>query len=195
MEQARVRESQALGMSAGRSRRGRRAWGGVFLALALAMAVALTARAATNFNVGAQGMSAYVINAANNPTLNLVRGQSYTFTVTVPGHPFWIVSAPGAGEVNTNAFNTGVTNNGASPGTLTFDVPASAPSTLFYQCSFHDPMVGTIKVTSPSGVPAISAALAVLLGGLLLVLAVALMRRAPRPSAAPASCAGLGRRR
>src|SRR4029078_2845072 len=95
-----------------------------------------------NFNVTNNFASSYVIGGTNNPTLTLTRGQTYTFTLDVVGHPVWIVTARGAAEVNMNAFNSGVTANGASTGTLTFVVPASAPSTLFYQCGFHDVLGG-----------------------------------------------------
>ena len=106
------------------------------------------ASAATSFNVAAQGMSSYLIDGAANPTLTLTKGQTYTFNINVSvgmPHPFWITTARGAGDVSSNAFGVGVTGNGASPGTVTFTVPTSAPATLFYQCSFHDPMGGTLN--------------------------------------------------
>jgi hypothetical protein len=40
-----------------------------------------TASALTNFNVTNSGASAYVIGGANNPSLTLTRGQTYTFTL------------------------------------------------------------------------------------------------------------------
>lgn len=90
------------------------------------------------------GSGAYVINGQSNPTISLVRGFRYEFAVNAPGHPFWIKTATGTGTGN--QYNTGVTNNGVDVGTITFDVPANAPSTLYYQCQFHAPMVGTIAV-------------------------------------------------
>src|SRR5258706_16071419 len=97
----------------------------------------------SSFDVTNNGFSAYVIDGASNPTLTLTRGQTYSFTVNALGHPFWITTARGAGDTEANAFSQGVTGNGASPGTVTFLVSASAPATLFYQCGFHDPMGGT----------------------------------------------------
>ena len=155
---------------------GRRVAGGALLILALALGSS-TARAATNIDVGASGMSAYVINSANNPTLTLVRGQSYTFTVSVGGHPFWITTARGAGDVNANAFNTGVTNNGASPGVIGFSPTATTPATLVYQCGFHDPMGGTINIVSPPSVPSSGRFTTVALGVFLLGLTVAAYSR------------------
>jgi hypothetical protein len=46
-----------------------------------------------------------------------------------------------------SAYNNGVTGNGTESGTLTFVVPANAPSTLFYNCQFHASMTGTINIT------------------------------------------------
>lgn len=132
--------------------------------------------AATNFNVTNSFASSYVIGGNNNPTLTLTRGQTYTFTLDAIGHPFWIVTARGAAEVNINAFNTGVTGNGTAQGTVTFVVPASAPATLFYQCGFHDVMGGQLDIVS-APVPAGGPAMVAVLAGLLLLAAVLLMRK------------------
>lgn len=150
-----------------------------FLVLSIVGVVAFVgvARAATNFNVTNNAASSYVSGGNNNPTLTLTRGQTYTFTLDVLGHPFWIVTARGAAEVNTNAFNAGVTGNGSSTGTLTFVVPASAPSTLFYQCGFHDVMGGQLNVVSPPPVPVGGPAMVAVLAGLLLIAAVILLRK------------------
>jgi len=48
------------------------------------------------YAVTANGSSNYVINGASNPTLTLVRGETYTFNVNATGHPFWITTASGA---------------------------------------------------------------------------------------------------
>jgi hypothetical protein len=107
------------------------------------------AGAATNFDVGATGMTAYHIGAADNPDLTLTRGETYTFNVKITAHPFWITTARGAGDAEANAFSPGVTNNGASvPGIVTFKVPAAASATLFYQCGFHDTMGGTLHIVA-----------------------------------------------
>ena len=50
----------------------------------------------TVYAVTANGSSNYVINGSSNPTLTLVRGQTYTFNVNATGHPFWITTASGA---------------------------------------------------------------------------------------------------
>jgi hypothetical protein len=82
----------------------------------------------STFTVTNSGASFYVINGVNNPTLNLVRGVTYTFNVSVAGHPFWIKTAQVTGTGS--AYSSGVTNNGALTGTVTFAVPLDAPATL-----------------------------------------------------------------
>ncbi|WP_411895370.1 CHRD domain-containing protein [Winogradskyella sp. A2] len=103
----------------------------------------------TNFDVTNSGASAYIFNDggfdnASNPNLTLQRGETYTFTVNAPGHPFFINSTQGTGTGN--AYNDGVSNNGAVNGTITFTVPSNAPDTLFYNCEFHGSMTGTITI-------------------------------------------------
>jgi len=156
-----------------------------YLAISLLVAlsvlgVAHWTAAATNFNVSNSGMSAFVVDGVDNATLTLTRGQTYTFTVSSVGHPFWITRARGAGDTEANAFSQGVTGNGASPGTVTFAVPGSAPSTLFYQCSFHDPMGGTLNIVGAAPVPWGGPAAVTLLGGLLLLAAITISRKRAR---------------
>ena len=100
----------------------------------------------STFTVTNSGSSAYVINGVNNPTLNLVRGVTYTFNVNAPTHPFWIKTSPVTGTGS--AYSSGVTNNGDDVGTITFAVPLDAPSTLYYICQIHSSMVGTISISN-----------------------------------------------
>ncbi|HVZ73347.1 MAG TPA: hypothetical protein VHJ20_13295 [Polyangia bacterium] len=149
-----------------------------FAALSVLGVVQWTASAATNFEVTNNGFAAYTINAVDNPTLTLTRGQTYTFHLAAGGHPFWLVTALGAGDVAANAFPTGVTNNGAGPGTLTFVVPTTGASSLFYQCGFHDPMHGTINlVAAVAIVPSIGPFALSALAGLLLIAGLVVSRR------------------
>jgi hypothetical protein len=97
-----------------------------------------------NYNVTNSGASAYTINGASNPTLTLVRNQTYFFTVNASGHPFWIKTAATTGTGD--QYNTGVTNNGDDVGGITFTVPAGAPNTLYYICQLHSSMQGTINI-------------------------------------------------
>ncbi len=101
---------------------------------------------AADFTVDSAGQGAYVINGQSNPTLQLTRGKTYTFNVVVTGHPFWIKTFPEIGT--SSSYDTGVTNNGTSPGLVTFTVPANAPTQLYYQCQYHEPMNGTLSIVA-----------------------------------------------
>ena len=107
---------------------------------------------AADFNVANFSNTAYRFNAtSNNPTLTLVRGNTYTFAVTASGHPFDIKTNIGNGSGN--RYNVGVTGQGMENGTLTFIVPASGPNPLFYDCEVHNAMSGTINLISPPNTP------------------------------------------
>ena len=81
----------------------------------------------------------------NDPTLYLKRGQRYNFKNSTGGHPFRIQSTPN-GATGTQ-YNDGVTNNDAGDGTtLIFDVQHDAPSRLYYQCTSHGSMGGTLII-------------------------------------------------
>ena len=88
----------------------------------------------------------------NNPILTLYRGNTYKFDVKATGHPLWIMTEPYKSKLSTDGststiFSTGVTNNGADYGTVTFTVPtAGAPDTLYYQCGNHDAMYGILQI-------------------------------------------------
>jgi hypothetical protein len=109
---------------------------------------------AADFSVSPICCTGWLINGQTSPTLTLVRGNTYTFDVNAPDHPFYIKTAPVNGSGST--WDEGVSNNGLEGGTLTFTVPADAPATLYYQCGVHSAMTGTIQVTS-SQVPALGA--------------------------------------
>lgn len=102
-----------------------------------------------NYDVTNQGSTAYVFNGqglsdVNNPALTLKRGDTYTFTINTPGHPFYIKDVKGTGTGN--AYSSGVTNNGTINGTVTFTVPMDAPDTLYYNCEFHSLMTGVLTI-------------------------------------------------
>lgn len=102
-----------------------------------------------NYNVTNNGEIAYIFNGnslvnESNPAITLTRGRTYTFTVNAPGHPFYIKTVQGIGTGD--AYNTGVTNNGAFNGVVTFTVPQTAPNTLYYNCEFHAPMTNAFSI-------------------------------------------------
>jgi plastocyanin len=106
---------------------------------------------AVNYTVTNSGSTSYVFNGngltnSNNPDLTLQRGKTYSFTVSTPGHPFYVKTVQTTG--NTDAYNDGITNNGASSAVITFTVPSTAPNTLYYICEFHSSMKGIITITN-----------------------------------------------
>jgi hypothetical protein len=92
------------------------------------------------------GMTAYMIDGASNPSLAFCRGSTYVFAVNSPGHPFYIKTVQSTGTGN--AYSSGVSGNGATAGNVTFAVPSDAPATLFYDCSIHAAMTGTITIVN-----------------------------------------------
>lgn len=60
----------------------------------------------TTFSVTNSGAGAYIIDGNSNPTLTLVRGNTYYFEVSAPGHPFWIKTTQTTGT--SNAYNNGM---------------------------------------------------------------------------------------
>ena len=106
--------------------------------------------AAGKWVLGANGISDYTFTGPGldgdeyDPVLYLARGRVYEFENTMNSHPFRIQSTPN-GSTGTQ-YNTGVTNNDVSNGTLRFEIPMDAPNTLYYQCTSHTGMGGTISV-------------------------------------------------
>ena len=101
---------------------------------------------ARDYTVTNSGSSHYVIDGENDPTLNLLRGFTYTFSINASGHPFYFQTSSGAFS-SSATYSTGVTGNGTQVGTITFEVPYNAPSTLYYVCQNHSSMNGTINIS------------------------------------------------
>lgn len=80
-----------------------------------------------------------------NRNIYLVRGQTYTFSVNANANKVWIQTTGGAYNA-ANVYSAGITNNGASTGTITFVVPKTAPSTLYFQGQTTTTMTSTISV-------------------------------------------------
>lgn len=101
----------------------------------------------SKWDLGADGSTHYLftgpagLSSTADPVIYLARGQNYEFVNNMGAHPFEIRSSNGG-----SAFSTGVTNNAVSNGTLRFEVPFSAPNSLYYQCTSHSGMGGTIVV-------------------------------------------------
>ena len=108
------------------------------------------------WTLGADGTSNYTFTGigftetTSDPVLYLTRGRVYEFVNNSGGsHPFQIRVGNGGA-----AYSNGVTNNGSASGTIRFEVPFSAPNTLYYQCTNHSGMGATIFVT-PRNEPAV----------------------------------------
>lgn len=99
-----------------------------------------------NYRVRNNGITAYVIDSQNNPTLTLARGNTYVFDLALTGgvYPFWIKTAPVTGLSDT--YSSGVTRNGATTGLVTFVVPQDAPDTLYYVSENQVNMQGTLEI-------------------------------------------------
>tara|TARA_B100000927_G_scaffold143711_1_gene115986 strand:+ start:4143 stop:5309 length:1167 start_codon:yes stop_codon:yes gene_type:complete len=102
----------------------------------------------SQWTLGASGSSHYTFTGPGNlsgtsdPVIYLARGQTYQFVNNSGGsHPFEIRTSNGG-----SAYSTGVTNNSAASGVIKFEVPFDAPNTLYYQCTNHAGMGGTVVV-------------------------------------------------
>ena len=92
--------------------------------LLLCLVASPASLSAADFNVTSPGGFYRINNLQPNPTLTLVRGETYTFAVsTAANHPFRILS-------------TNVVGNNTSAGIITFTVPMVA-SNYVYECSIH----------------------------------------------------------
>ena len=101
--------------------------------------------------LGANGTSDYTFTGVgftateNDPDLYLARGNTYQFVNASGGHPFRIQSTQN-GSTGA-AYGSGVINNdGGNNSTITFEVPFNAPDTLYYQCTAHTGMGGTMFI-------------------------------------------------
>ena len=100
-----------------------------------------------------------IVGTAYDPTIYLTRGQQYKFTNPIGAHPFQIQTVAGSAGV-ANTYYDGVDGNGVTSGTLTFNVPFNAPAVLYYQCTAHANMGGTIYLTDQDAAYAANAGIA-----------------------------------
>lgn len=99
----------------------------------------LNASGNADYQVSGPGFSGTV----NDPTFYVYRGFTYAFDNTIQGggHPFRIQSTQG---LTGSAYTAGQSGSGTS--ILYWTVPMDAPTTLYYQCTLHATMQGTINV-------------------------------------------------
>lgn len=99
----------------------------------------LNAAGNADYQVSGPGFAGTV----NDPTFYVYRGFTYAFDNTIQGggHPFRIQSTQG---LTGSAYTAGQSGSGTS--ILYWTVPMDAPTTLYYQCTLHATMQGTINV-------------------------------------------------
>ena len=100
--------------------------------------------ATINRNIGKVGYKVDYYPGGVNPTFTLVRGGTYTFKLSQPGHPFWIQTEPGLGAGTAYQDNIikrevfGVNGNGTEVGTMTFTVPSRTAQSFFEDMAVFD---------------------------------------------------------
>ena len=105
-----------------------------------------------NISVSAQSSSNYLLSGSdqngnvsgNDPSISAKVGDTFSFDVNSPGHPFYLINVSNGGT-NSNNLIDGVSNNGASSGTISW-TPTTA-GTYYYICEYHPSMLGTITIT------------------------------------------------
>ena len=111
----------------------------------------------TTFSVTNSGASAYLFDQypGNNPDIYLHPGQTVSFNINAPGHPFLIRQSSGGALYNvglTHVSTSGVVTTDSDAqakitGTLIWKVPYSLVGTTYvYQCSNHAGMVGNLII-------------------------------------------------
>ena len=87
----------------------------------------------------------FATTSGDNPDLHLKKGHTYYFINNAGGgHPFRVQSTSGSSGT---VYNDGVTNNAGASGPIIFHVQMDAPATLYYQCTAHAALNGTISIT------------------------------------------------
>ena len=87
----------------------------------------------------------FATTSGDNPDLHLKKGHTYYFVNNSGGgHPFRVQSTSGTSGT---VYNDGVTNNAGASGPIIIHVQMDAPATLYYQCTAHAGLNGTISIT------------------------------------------------
>ena len=103
---------------------------------------------ATTFSVTVSS-GKYHLDGTSNPSLKLKRGYVYYFDATDSStntHPLLLSTSSSGGNTG-GEYTNGVTNSLTTNGTLTFQVPSDAPSTLYYVCKNQSGMGGEITIS------------------------------------------------
>ena len=102
------------------------------------------------FGVGwSQG---FAINGVQGLELFLLRGTTYTFSIS-GGHPFAFTTSPVGGPANIASSypnGNGITGTPTGSGPVTFTPNASHPSLIYYNCNAHENMGWKIHISDPT---------------------------------------------
>jgi hypothetical protein len=115
--------------------------------------LASSAAATDIFNFTPSGSLSWTVRvnsaiAQSNQTLHVVRGQTYDFKINSnSAHPFYVMTVKGTNTANAYSGFSGNGTATTTSVTVPFLIPANAPDTLFYDCSIHSSMAGTIAVS------------------------------------------------
>ena len=108
----------------------------------------------STWNITASGTDHYVFEgpgldgAQNDPTIYLLRGQTYVFDNNSGSHPLQIQYE--GGNTGGTQYNDGIQNNNVSGAELFWNVQNDAPDVLYYQCTSHVNMWGKIIILGES---------------------------------------------
>lgn len=80
----------------------------------------------------------------SNQSFDIRIGEIMEFSVNTPGQPFWIKTLQITGT--SNAVTTGITNNGATSGSVIWDTTNMAPGIYYYISQNSSTMTGTITL-------------------------------------------------
>jgi len=102
--------------------------------------------------VGNAGSGAYTLSgtdklgsvSGNNQTVTMDVGDTITFAVSAPGHPFYLKTANSTGTGN--VVSPAATGQGATSGNVVWE--PTSPGTYHYNCQYHGAMHGLIVVQS-----------------------------------------------
>ncbi|MDG1263889.1 MAG: DUF5011 domain-containing protein [Flavobacteriaceae bacterium] len=106
-----------------------------------AASYSISVTASSNADYTLSGTDANGTVSGEDVSITINSGDTLSFNVDAASHPFYIKTAQGTGTDNQAS---GVSNNGATNGTVTW-TPTTA-GTYYYQCSAHNGMYGTITV-------------------------------------------------
>ena len=101
------------------------------------------------WNMGSS--SGFVVDGDQGMELFLVRGTTYSFSISSGGHPFAFNPGPiGAGVAPASyPASNGITGTPTGNGTVTFTPNASYPDLIYYVCNAHQNMGWKINISDP----------------------------------------------